>query len=251
MTREEKNELFHFLVTAEGWLSETRLNVPTPDFTDTVEEPTVAIHGSDDRFFDSLESVSDAVRSCRKCGLCETRGHAVPGEGPADLSTVSVMAIGEGPGADEDATGRPFVGKAGQLLDRMLQSIGLSRTENCFIANIVKCRPPQNREPSPEESAACVPYLHAQIEIVKPTLILALGRTAAQNLLKTTDGINRLRGRFFDYRGIPLLPTYHPSALLRDETLKRPAWEDLKLFRSQLDRIDEAQGTRADEHSVG
>jgi DNA polymerase len=151
------------------------------------------------------------------------------------------MVIGEGPGADEDESGRPFVGKAGQLLDKMLASIGLSRTTNCFIANIVKCRPPQNREPTPDESGACIRYLSAQIELVKPAMILAVGRTAAQNLLGTSDGINKLRGRFFDFSGIPLLPTFHPSALLRDETLKRPAWEDLKLFRAELDRITGTQ----------
>ena len=228
MTSAEKSELFAFLTTAEGWISEYRVTLPCPTFTDS-PEPAAG--------FASLNAVAEAVRACNACRLCETRKLAVPGEGPEDLSAVTVMVIGEGPGADEDDSGRPFVGKAGQLLDKMLGSIGLSRTTNCFIANIVKCRPPQNREPAPDESAACIHFLKAQIALVNPVMILAVGRTAAQNLLGTTDGINKLRGRFFDFGGIPLLPTFHPSALLRDETLKRPAWEDLKLFRSELDRL--------------
>jgi len=150
---------------------------------------------------------------------------------------VPVLVVGEGPGADEDAQGRPFVGKAGQLLDKMLAAISLSRGTNCYIANVVKCRPPQNREPAPDEAAACRPFLDAQISLIRPRAIIALGRTAAQNILSTSDGINKLRGRFFEYRGIPVLPTYHPSALLRDETLKRPAWEALKRFRARLDEI--------------
>ncbi len=145
-----------------------------------------------------------------------------------------MLVIGEGPGADEDAQGKPFVGRAGKLLDKMLAAIHLSRDTNCFIGNIVKCRPPQNRDPLPEETAACGSFLEAQIQLLRPHLILAVGRIAAQYLLDTTDGIGRLRGRFFDYGGIPLMPTYHPSALLRNEQLKRPAWEDLKTFRSRL-----------------
>ncbi len=148
-----------------------------------------------------------------------------------------MLVIGEGPGADEDAKGEPFVGKAGQLLDKMLAAINLSRHTNCFIANIVKCRPPNNRDPMPDEADACRSFLDAQIGILKPKLILAVGRIAAQNLLNTTTGINKLRGQFFEYRGIPLLPTYHPSALLRNEDLKRPAWEDLKKFRTRLEEI--------------
>lgn len=148
------------------------------------------------------------------------------------------MVIGEGPGAEEDLQGRPFVGRSGQLLDKMLAAVSLSRTVNVFIANIVKCRPPGNRDPQPEESEACAGYLAAQIAYIKPKAILALGRIASRNLLATNEGITRLRGRFFDYRGIPLMPTYHPSALLRDENLKRPAWEDLKRFREKLRELE-------------
>ena len=148
------------------------------------------------------------------------------------------MVIGEAPGHDEDVRGEPFVGAAGQLLDKMLASIQLSRHDNCFIANIVKCRPHGNRDPLPEEAAACASFLQAQIHILQPRSILTVGRIAVQNLLNTSTGINRLRGQFYEYNGIPLLPTYHPSALLRNEDLKRPAWEDLKLFRTKLLQLD-------------
>jgi DNA polymerase len=180
---------------------------------------------------DTLDRVADEIRGCSRCRLAEGRRTAVPGEGAA---SPLVLVVGEGPGADEDATGRPFVGKAGQLLDRMLASIGLSRETNCFIANVVKCRPPNNRDPEADETAACACYLERQIALLRPKAILAVGRVPTQTLLGTDEGIGRLRGRFADYRGIPLLPTYHPSALLRDESLKRPAWEDLKLLRSAV-----------------
>ena len=182
----------------------------------------------------SLQNIARKIASCTRCRLCGGRKNTVPGIGvPHPL----VLVIGEGPGADEDASGEPFVGKAGQLLDKMLGAICLSRHTNCFIANIVKCRPPNNRDPMPDEADACRAFLDAQIGVLKPKMILAVGRIAAQNILNTTTGINRLRGQFYEYRGIPLLPTYHPSALLRNEEMKRPAWEDLKLFRSRLEEI--------------
>jgi DNA polymerase len=155
----------------------------------------------------------------------------VPGVG---VTNPLVLVIGEGPGAEEDARGEPFVGPAGQLLDKMLAGIYLSRTTNCYIANIVKCRPPGNRDPSPEEAAACMPYLRQQIAALQPRLILAVGRISAQYLLNTGEGIGRLRGRFFDLDGIPLMPTYHPSALLRNADLNAPAWDDLKTFAHRL-----------------
>ncbi len=182
----------------------------------------------------SLQNIARKISSCSRCRLCGGRKNTVPGIG---VPNPLVLVIGEGPGADEDATGEPFVGKAGQLLDKMLAAICLSRKTNCFIANIVKCRPPNNRDPQQDEADACRSFLDAQISVVKPKLILTLGRIAVQNLLNTTTGINRLRGQFFEYKGIPLLPTYHPSALLRNEDLKRPAWEDLKVFRSRLEEM--------------
>lgn len=182
----------------------------------------------------ALQNIARKVAACNRCRLCGGRTNTVPGVG---VPNPLVLVIGEGPGADEDAKGEPFVGKAGQLLDKMLAAINLSRHTNCFIANIVKCRPPNNRDPMPDEAEACRSFLDAQIGILKPRLILAVGRIAAQNILNTTTGINKLRGQFFEYRGIPLLPTYHPSALLRNEDLKRPAWEDLKKFRARLEEI--------------
>jgi len=187
----------------------------------------------------SLDSIKIKIESCQNCILAKTRKHVVPGEG---VQNPVVLVVGEGPGEEEDDSGRPFVGKAGQLLDKMLAAIQLDRTCNCYIANIVKCRPPMNRTPMPDEAAACQGYLEAQIHLLKPTMILAAGRTAVQNLLHTTQGINALRGKFYDYHlggnenapAIPLLATFHPSALLRDATLKRPAWEDLKSFKAKL-----------------
>lgn len=183
----------------------------------------------------TLESIYERISVCRNCVLANTRTNTVPGEG---VEHPYVMVIGEGPGEDEDKSGRPFVGKAGQLLDKMLAAIALSRTTNCYIANIVKCRPPMNRTPMPDEASACAGYLQAQIHLLKPKFILAMGRTAVQNLLKTNTGINSLRGQWLEFQfgneKIPLMATYHPSALLRDERLKAPAWQDLKKFREKL-----------------
>lgn len=225
MKREDKETLHALLETARGWVSSGEYRPrPLPDFQDDPEAAAVAP-------CNDLAGLYASIAACTRCRLCGTRTNTVPGTGP---ERPLVMVIGEGPGADEDAQGLPFVGKAGQLLDRMLSSIGLSRTTNAYIANIVKCRPPQNRDPEPDEADSCAPWLEAQIGLLEPPFILALGRVAAQRLLGTSEGIGRLRGKFFDYGGIPLMPTYHPSALLRDESLKRPAWEDLKLLRERL-----------------
>jgi DNA polymerase len=231
VNREEKESLYQFLDTANRYLCDGMCaSEPVPEFSDDPETLTVP-DAPGMAAFGTLESIANEIAKCEKCRLAATRKHVVPGVG---VERPVVMVIGEGPGADEDERGEPFVGKAGQLLDKMLASIELSRATNCFIANIVKCRPPQNRDPLPDETEPCSPFLRAQIALLKPVAILAVGRIAAQNLLATTDGIGKLRGRFFDYGGIPLFPTYHPSALLRDESLKRPAWEDLKAFKSKL-----------------
>ena len=185
--------------------------------------------------FDSLDEIAAALKNCKACRLCETRKNAVPGEG---AQSPLVMVIGEAPGAEEDASGRPFVGKAGQLLDKMLGSINLSRETNCFIANIVKCRPPENRDPQPDEIAACAGFLESQIQTLNPRFILCVGRLSSQALLNSTEPIGKLRGRFMDCKiagmTIPLIATYHPSALLRNEDYKRPAWDDLKMLRAAL-----------------
>ena len=179
----------------------------------------------------SLEVIADKIYECRRCKLCQTRKNVVPGTG---VLKPLVLVIGEGPGEEEDNQGLPFVGKAGQLLDKMLAAISLSRSQNCYIANVVKCRPPHNRDPLPEEISACISFLDAQISLLKPSMILLMGRVAAQSVLRTSSGINALRGNFSMYNGIPVMPTYHPSALLRDERLKAPAWQDLKAFRAKL-----------------
>jgi DNA polymerase len=179
-----------------------------------------------------LAADAEAVSVCQRCRLGKGRNRAAYGEG---ASAPLVLVVGEGPGAEEDAQGRPFVGPAGQLLDRMLLSIGLSRDTNCYIANVVKCRPPGNRDPAGDEKEACLPWLEGQIQALRPRVILALGRVAATTLLGSEEGIGRLRGRWFERGGIPLLASYHPSAILRDESLKRPAWEDLKTLRFRLD----------------
>ena len=145
--------------------------------------------------------------------------------------------MGEAPGAEEDTSGLPFVGPAGRLLDKMLLSIGLSRETNCFIANVVKCRPPQNRDPADDEREACIPYLRRQIALLRPKAILCVGRVAADAILGSSEGVGRLRGYWREFEGIPVLVSYHPSAILREESLKRPAWEDLKVFRAKLSSL--------------
>lgn len=181
-----------------------------------------------------IAAIAQKIAACDRCVLARTRTNVVPGTG---VTNPLVAVIGEGPGYEEDKRGEPFVGPAGQLLDKMLASIGLSRTENCFIANIVKCRPPNNRVPLPEEAAACESFLHAQLFALKPKMILCAGSTAAKNLLKTKNGVTRLRGQFYDWNGIPVAVTFHPSALLRDASQKRFAWEDLKMMRARLQEI--------------
>ena len=172
------------------------------------------------------------VRGCTLCGLHKTRTQTVFGVGRRDAR---LFVIGEAPGADEDRQGEPFVGRAGQLLTAMLRAIGLPRSE-VYIANILKCRPPGNRDPQPEESACCTPYLEQQIGLVAPRLLLAVGRIAAQWLLQTDTPIGRLRGRVFQYgdRNIPLVVTYHPAFLLRSPLAKATAWTDLCMVKDLL-----------------
>lgn len=179
----------------------------------------------------SIQNIAKKISECTRCPLCKTRHNTVPGMG---VLSPYVLVIGEGPGYEEDMQGLPFVGPAGQLLDKMLAAIKLSRKTNTYIANIVKCRPPMNRNPYPEEADACSSFLQAQIAILKPKAILCVGTVAAKNLLHTELGVTKLRGNFYEYYKIPVAVTYHPSALLRDNDLKRPAWEDLKLFRTKL-----------------
>ncbi len=176
----------------------------------------------------SLPELDAAICDCRKCALGDTRTKFVFGTGNPDAD---LMFIGEGPGADEDAKGEPFVGRAGQLLNKIIGAIGMER-EQVYICNIVKCRPPNNRAPLPAEEVSCTPYLMKQIELVKPKFIVCLGRTAGQWILQTTDGLSAMRGRIHDFRGIGLIVTYHPAALLRNPEWKKPTWEDMKMLMS-------------------
>jgi uracil-DNA glycosylase len=174
-----------------------------------------------------------AVAECRKCRLCERRKQAVLGVGDPDADW---MLVGEGPGAEEDQRGEPFVGQAGKLLDAMLSSVGLKRGENVYIANAVKCRPPGNRTPEADEIAACRPYLERQIALVRPKLLVAMGRPAAQTLLEAEVKVGAARKRVFEYLGVPVVVTYHPAYLLRNLNDKIKAWEDLCFAVDQMER---------------
>ena len=182
---------------------------------------------------DSLARIAAEVATCRRCGLCATRTTTVPGEGsPAP----ELLFIGEGPGADEDKTGRPFVGEAGQLLDKMIAAMGLARRD-VFIANVVKCRPPGNRTPEPLEVASCLPYLQAQIAVLKPRIICTLGNVPLKALFgDDVPGITRSRGQRMTWQGISVIPTFHPSYLLRNPAAKKPCWEDLQAVLKELGR---------------
>jgi len=177
------------------------------------------------------DELRETVRTCQLCGLCKQRKQAVFGVGH---ESAPWLFIGEGPGADEDEQGEPFVGQAGRLLDSMLAAVGIQRGREAYIANVVKCRPPGNRTPTPQEAAACAPYLDRQIELIKPRLIVALGKTAATRLLDTEASLASLRGRVHRYKGTPLVVTYHPAYLLRSLPEKAKAWEDLVFARRVL-----------------
>lgn len=177
-----------------------------------------------------LEAIREGLGDCRRCKLHRTRRTIVFGEGN---EKARLMLIGEGPGYDEDIQGRPFVGKAGQLLTKILQAINVQR-EEVYITNIIKCRPPQNRNPEPDEIESCHPFLLNQIQAIQPELICALGTFAAHTLLKTDAKITLLRGKFYDFSGIRIIPTYHPAYLLRNPEKKREVWEDMKLIANAL-----------------
>lgn len=178
-------------------------------------------------------ALAESVAGCTQCGLCRTRTNTVFGVGDQQAEW---MLVGEAPGENEDLQGEPFVGQAGKLLDNMLAALGLARGRNVYIANVLKCRPPGNRNPEPEEVAQCEPYLKRQIALIKPKVIVVLGRFAAQSLLRSTTPIGKLRGTVHTYEGIPVVVTYHPAYLLRTLTDKARAWEDLCLAREVHDR---------------
>jgi uracil-DNA glycosylase len=216
---------------------------PTPSSL-PIDAPVGITVGSDARelfggplaSLDSLDEIARVVRDCKRCPLYAAATNPVPGDGP---SHANVMIVGEAPGANEDATGKAFVGQAGQLLTKILSAVELRR-EDVFICNVMKHRPPGNRNPTPDEVAACSPYLVRQIELIRPKVIIALGTFAAQTLLATKLSIGKLRGQIHRYHGVPLIVTYHPAALLRNPGWKRPTWEDVQLARRILDRASGA-----------
>lgn len=212
-----RDDVFDELGIGPAW----RLRAPAP----AAPQPAPAMPLAD------WDRLADAVARCTACKLAATRTQGVLGVGDRDADW---LIVGEAPGADEDAQGEPFVGQAGKLLDAMLAAIGLARGENVYIANVLKSRPPGNRNPEPDEVAACLPYLETQVALIRPKLIVALGRVAAQSLLGTDEAIARLRGRVHRYRDVPLVVTYHPAYLLRNLPDKARAWEDLCLARRTM-----------------
>ena len=224
---------------SSDWRSALGSPAPAPVRAPAVAPPPgITVAAGNDEIFDtdimkhgSLATIAKAVESCTRCPLYKTATRGVPGEGDPQARLV---CVGEAPGANEDETGRPFVGQAGQLLTKILAAVDLPR-EQVFITNVVKHRPPGNRNPAPDEIEACSPYLVRQLELIKPKVIVAFGTFAAQTLLNTKTPIGKLRGEVHRYHGIPLVVTYHPAALLRNPAWKRPTWEDVKLARRILD----------------
>ena len=215
--------------------------VPAPSATEPFTGPILP---PDEKRLRLQELDENEVRGCTKCRLCESRTHTVFGETNPDAK---IFFIGEGPGETEDRTGRPFVGRAGELLDRMIMGMGLKR-EDVYIANIVKCRPPGNREPAPDEVATCTPYLVRQIEIVRPRVIVTLGRPALQYMLNQKISISRMRGQWQSWRGIKLMPTFHPAYILRSYTseVRAAVWSDLQQVMEEVG-LPRAKKRRAEE----
>ena len=237
MASERRREYLE-AIGIDVWVPRVAPVVPRSAPAATAEEVTAEVAAR-------WEALRQEVLHCTRCPLHLTRTQAVFGVGPKRCDW---LVIGEAPGAEEDRRGEPFVGAAGQLLDAMLRAIGLDRTQNVYIANVLKSRPPGNRDPRPEEVAACLPYLVRQIALLKPKIMLAVGRIAAQNLLGTDAPLGRLRGQVHSFGELntPLVVTYHPAYLLRTPGDKRKAWEDLKFARSLYQRL--TQGTVTDGH---
>ena len=204
---------------------------------DAGTRPDPAVTGAMIAEAPDLEALAALVASCSRCTLHESRKNPVFGEGAANAR---VVCVGEAPGKHEDETGRPFVGRAGRLLDRLLLSIGLPR-KSVYICNVLKSRPPRNRDPLPEEVAACSPYLLRQLALIEPEVIIAFGAFAARTLLETKSALGRLRGTVHRYSGYPVVVTYHPAALLRNPGWIRPTWEDLQVVRRMLDGIGDRE----------
>ena len=215
------------------FIPKQKMSLKTKAKSKTVDEEPILFQQEKDDWekTQSLSELEKLICNCTKCNLHKGRNKFVFGSGSPDAD---VIVIGEGPGAEEDKQGLPFVGRAGQLLTEMLKAIKFSRDE-VYIANIIKCRPPENRTPLPEEMDTCFPYLKKQIDLIKPKLILCLGLTAAKGLLKSRESLTNLRGKVFEFGEVKVMVTYHPAALLRNPNWKRPCWEDLKMFRKLYD----------------
>jgi DNA polymerase len=198
-------------------------------------DPTTALAKSTE----TLEQIWSDIGDCTRCGLCEGRTQVVNTHGNR---SARLMFVGEAPGADEDAQGKPFVGRAGQLLTKMIEAMGIKR-EEVIIGNVNRCRPPGNRQPTLEEAAICRPFLFREIAAIQPEIIVVMGNTALRNLLEVREGITRIRGKFQDFRGIKVMPTFHPAYLLRDPSKKRETWEDLKMVRDYLDNNPPKSGS--------
>ena len=227
------DSMWNFYDEVEQFVSQIDSPREVPDFSGYVES---VIKEPKDPFLEVLDTASISqiaftIKSCKRCSLSVTRTHSVPGSG---VINAKVMVVGEGPGESEDLSGEPFVGKAGVFLDSWLHAISLSRTENVFITNVVKCRPPGNRNPLPEEIETCEVYLDRQIALIKPEVILCVGKVAGNHLLHKSGTLSSLRGKFYNYHSIPLLVTYHPAAVLRNLALKRDVWNDLQLLAQFL-----------------
>ncbi|MDD8018436.1 MAG: uracil-DNA glycosylase [Bacteroidota bacterium] len=229
---QQEQLLFGNTIYKESMKSKKKLESPGVEepvlFTELPSAPKESWQGTS-----TLDVLNKQICTCMKCGLGKTRTNFVFGVGNPNAD---VMVIGEAPGADEDAKGEPFVGRAGQLLNKILEAINFKR-EEVYIANILKCRPPENRRPTPEEAELCEPYLWKQIDLIKPKIILCLGLTAGQTLLKTTESLTQLRASTQLYRNTPVIVTYHPAALLRNPHWKVPTWEDVKKLRKMYDEM--------------
>lgn len=241
MTKENLSEIVEIINNTEdilksGWRTEhppTHIAEPVKAVSAShagVTESKTGQSGAEKA--DSLELIASEIAACTACGLHLTRNHPVPGAG---VINPAVMFIGEGPGGEEDKSGIPFVGRAGQYLDKWLSAIDLDRHKDCFIGNIIKCRPPGNRDPEPDEISACRPFLDRQLKLIKPKIIITLGRFASQVICSSDEGIGRLRGGTHYFGGIPVVPTYHPSAVLRNPDLRGAVWDDLKRAKTLID----------------
>ncbi|HEX3149107.1 MAG TPA: uracil-DNA glycosylase [Gemmataceae bacterium] len=234
VTRQLRTRLSGLAAAGIDWLPRAEIPTFVSSESSVADEPSTGVEVGDRRVIE-LKLLTDRVRACDRCPeLVATRTQTVFGVGPLGAE---LLFLGEAPGADEDRQGEPFVGAAGQMLNRIITGCGLKR-EEIFICNILRCRPPGNRQPKPDEAANCREYLDGTIDLVQPKVICCWGAVAAQNLLGTTTGITRLRGRFYEYRGIPVLCTFHPAALLegRSPEKKKDVWEDMKMLLTRIGR---------------